>query len=53
MTARSINDETGEIYVAGKIDRELYQWLNLTVGATDSGVPARTSFASVFIEVRK
>ena len=49
----SINDETGEIYVAGKIDRELYQWLNLTVGATDSGVPARTSFASVFIEVRK
>ena len=49
----SINDETGEIFVAGKIDRELYQWLNLTVGATDSGVPARTRFASVFIEVRK
>ena len=47
----SIDDETGEIFVSGKIDREVYDWLNLTVGATDSGNPVKTSFASVFIQV--
>lgn len=33
--------ETGEMVVANKIDREIYSWLNLTVRATDSGIPPR------------
>lgn len=37
----SLDRETGELEVANKIDREVYDWLNLTVRATDSGVPAR------------
>lgn len=37
----NLDRETGELEVANKIDREVYGWLNLTVRATDSGVPAR------------
>lgn len=36
-----IDTESGEIVVANKIDHELFQWLNYTVRATDSGVPQR------------
>lgn len=36
-----IDTETGEIVVANKIDHEVFQWLNCTVRATDSGVPQR------------
>lgn len=36
-----LDPETGEMVVASKIDRELYSWLNLTVKATDSGIPPR------------
>lgn len=36
-----LDAETGEMVVASKIDRELYSWLNLTVRATDSGIPPR------------
>lgn len=36
-----LDSETGEMVVANKIDREQYSWLNLTVRATDSGIPPR------------
>ena len=47
----SINKDTGEILVAGSIDREVFSWINLTVTATDSGLPARSSQTGVFIKV--
>lgn len=46
-----IDSETGEMVVANKIDREQYSWINLTVRATDSGVPPRSSLAEVSIQV--
>ena len=36
-----LDSETGEMVVANKIDREQYSWLNLSVRATDSGIPPR------------
>jgi cadherin 23 len=42
---------TGEMVVAGKIDRERYPWINLTAKASDSGSPTRTSFVPVHIQV--
>lgn len=36
-----LDPETGEVTVANKIDREVHSWLNLTVRATDSGIPPR------------
>lgn len=36
-----IDTESGEIVVANKIDHEIFQWLNYTVRATDSGYPPR------------
>ena len=49
----SINKDTGDIYVAGSIDREVFTWINLTVTATDSGWPPRSSQTGVFIKVMK
>ena len=46
-----LDAQTGEIVVANKIDHELYQWLNFSVRATDSGVPTRSSLVDVFITV--
>ncbi|OXU32081.1 hypothetical protein TSAR_007838 [Trichomalopsis sarcophagae] len=46
-----LDSETGEVTVANKIDREVHSWLNLTVRATDSGIPPRSSLAEVFIQV--
>lgn len=46
-----LDKESGEIVVANRIDHELYEWLNFTVRATDSGVPARSSLVDVFIQV--
>jgi len=37
--------------VANKIDHEQHQWLNFSVRATDSGVPARSSLVDVYITV--
>lgn len=47
----SLDEDTGEIVVANKIDHEQHKWLNLSVRATDSGVPPRSSYAEVFIQV--
>ncbi|XP_018347185.1 PREDICTED: cadherin-23 [Trachymyrmex septentrionalis] len=46
-----LDHETGEMVVANKIDREMYSWLNLTVKATDSGVPPRSSLSEVYVQV--
>ncbi|KAJ8674820.1 hypothetical protein QAD02_010606 [Eretmocerus hayati] len=46
-----LNSETGEVTVANRIDREIHPWINLTVRATDSGIPPRSSIAEVFIQV--
>ena len=47
-----IERRTGQIIVADNIDREHISWLNFTVSATDSGVPAKWSYADVSIEVQ-
>jgi len=46
-----LDAQTGEIVVANKIDHEQHQWLNFSVRATDSGVPARSSLVDVYITV--
>ncbi|XP_071565121.1 cadherin-23 [Temnothorax nylanderi] len=46
-----LDPETGEMVVANKIDREVYSWLNLTVKATDSGIPPRSSLSEVYVQV--
>lgn len=42
---------SGEILVQEKIDHEIFQWLNFTVRARDSGYPQRSSLADVFVQV--
>ncbi|RZF38140.1 hypothetical protein LSTR_LSTR005501 [Laodelphax striatellus] len=46
-----LDKETGEMVVASRIDHEQVSWLNMTVRATDSGIPSRSSFVDVFIQV--
>lgn len=46
-----LDADTGEIVVANKIDHEFTPWLNFSVRATDSGVPARSSLVEVFVQV--
>lgn len=43
--------ESGEILVQEKIDHEVFQWLNFTIRAIDSGIPPRSSLADCFIQV--
>lgn len=47
----SINSKTGEITVKGKVDRETYPWINLTLRATDSGPVSLTGMAFLNIQV--
>lgn len=46
-----LDSESGEILVANRIDREVHEWLNVTVGAVDNGVPRRSSLVDVFVQV--
>ncbi|XP_054726430.1 cadherin-23 [Anastrepha obliqua] len=46
-----LDPQTGELVVANKIDHEQFQWLNLTVRATDSGVPPRSTLVDVYVSV--
>ncbi|XP_022221011.2 cadherin-23 [Drosophila obscura] len=46
-----LDAQTGEIVVANKIDHEQHQWLNFSVRATDSGLPARSSLIDVYVTV--
>ncbi|XP_059472366.1 cadherin-23 [Neocloeon triangulifer] len=47
----SLDSETGEVHVGSKIDRELQSWINVTIRATDNGVPPRFSFAECYIQI--
>ncbi|GAB6026551.1 hypothetical protein CHUAL_012969 [Chamberlinius hualienensis] len=47
----TVDSNTGGIFVKAKIDREQYPWLNFTVKATDNGIPPRTGFTNVSIQV--
>lgn len=46
-----LDAESGEIQVQEKIDHEVFDWLNFTVRAVDSGIPPRSSLADCFIQV--
>ncbi|KAG8235451.1 hypothetical protein J437_LFUL011362 [Ladona fulva] len=46
-----LHQDTGEIVVANKIDREVHSWLNFSVKATDSGYPPRSSLVEVYVQV--
>lgn len=46
-----LDAESGEIAVQEKIDHEVFEWLNFTIRAVDSGVPPRSSLADCFIQV--
>lgn len=46
-----LNDNSGDLVVANKIDHEMYNWLNYTVKAVDSGVPPRSSRVEVYVQV--
>ncbi|XP_022254266.1 cadherin-23-like [Limulus polyphemus] len=46
-----VHPEKGEVVVNQKIDREQFSWLNLTVRATDNGVPPLSETASLFLQV--
>ncbi|XP_064636324.1 cadherin-related tumor suppressor-like [Lineus longissimus] len=46
-----INSQTGEVTVAGRLDRETVSIYNVTVGAVDTGVPPQTGSATVKITI--
>ncbi|KRT78309.1 Cadherin, partial [Oryctes borbonicus] len=46
-----LDNTTGDVFVFNKIDHEVYNWLNMTVKATDSGVPPRYSRTEMYVQV--
>lgn len=46
-----LDESNGNLIVASKIDHEVFHWLNLTVKATDSGYPPRSSRVEAYIQV--
>lgn len=46
-----LEPSTGELVVGSRIDREQVGWINITVKATDSGIPTRSTFTEVFIQI--
>ncbi|KAK9884479.1 hypothetical protein WA026_007322 [Henosepilachna vigintioctopunctata] len=46
-----LDSASGILVVSSKIDHETFNWLNLTVKATDAGYPPRSSRAELFIQV--
>ncbi|XP_050524905.1 cadherin-23 [Daktulosphaira vitifoliae] len=46
-----LDPESGEIVVAGRIDHEQLSWINITVRASDNGIPIRSSFTNVALRV--
>ncbi|CAG9818294.1 unnamed protein product [Phaedon cochleariae] len=46
-----LDPDRGDIVVASRIDHEQYQWINLTVKATDDGVPSRSTRTELFIQI--
>lgn len=46
-----LDPESGEIVVAGRIDHEQVHWINVSVRASDNGIPVRFSFTDVILRV--
>ncbi|XP_022120263.2 cadherin-23 [Pieris rapae] len=46
-----IDKKSGEVVVSNKIDHEIFPWINLTVKATDGGIPPRHAMVDLFIQV--
>lgn len=46
-----LDPESGEIVVAGRIDHEQIHWINISVRASDNGIPIRFSFTNVVLRV--
>lgn len=46
-----INSTSGEVFVTGRIDREVYNWINVTVRAEDSGETPLYGVASLAVQV--
>lgn len=46
-----INSTTGEVFVIGRIDREIYNWINVTVRAEDNGESSLHGSANLAIQV--
>lgn len=42
---------SGDLVVGKKIDYETHHWLNLTITATDNGVPARSTVTDINIRI--
>ncbi|XP_064458528.1 cadherin-23-like isoform X2 [Ornithodoros turicata] len=51
MALVDIDPKTGEVVVSGRIDRELHGWINLTLRATDSGLPPLSGSTQLQIQV--
>nr|XP_006814542.1 PREDICTED: cadherin-23-like [Saccoglossus kowalevskii] len=47
----TIDKETGDITLNYEVDREEYEWLNITVGAMDKGNPPLNSTAAVYFQI--
>jgi cadherin-23 len=47
----SIDSKTGELFVKGKIDRETYDWINITVRATDPPPSSLSGIAKINIQI--
>ena len=46
-----INPKTGAVVILEKLDYEVQKWLNFTVRAQDNGVPVRSNYVDVVVEI--
>ncbi|KAL3277671.1 hypothetical protein HHI36_013017 [Cryptolaemus montrouzieri] len=46
-----LDTATGDLRVSSRIDHETYNWMNMSIKATDAGSPPRSSRVELFIQV--
>ena len=46
-----INPKTGAVVILEKLDYEVQKWLNFTVRAQDNGVPVRSNYVDIVVEI--
>ena len=46
-----IDPKTGAVVILEKLDYEVQKWLNFTVRAQDNGVPIRSNYVDVVVEI--
>ena len=46
-----VNSVTGQVFIRGRLDYEDLQGLNFTIRAEDNGVPTRSNYVDVSIEI--